>query len=305
MKRFVLLRNGWTLRMYGASILFVAMFLLAGCIPSISEEEKEKIDTILLGNIQGRIVNNRIVDLWNEVYLTQLQAAAEVWEKQINEEYEKTRQADYLLLNGGLSELGSIFGSSYHDKYAKNSEQLARKTESLAEEFESIANKMKPALAKNFYATKSRIDELYAVYKEEKAFSDLGRWIDNPEFELLKTPFIESGFLYDPETEGIMETSLTNINLQNVFVQCLSTKENFKDCTPLYAYTMIYHYLVNMDFNIKRVYIVGVEDSENSYAVGYSNMEAYLCTLMGEGDSQTLVYEPIEFDQTLIGKGME
>lgn len=34
-------------------------------------------------------------------------------------------------------------------------------------------------------------------------------------------------------------------------------------------------------------------------------MKAYLCTLMGEEENQSLAYEPIEFDQTLIGKGIE
>ena len=285
--------------------LLLMTFFVVGCAPSLTKEQKEAIDSVLIGKIKGEIVNDKMIHLWNEVYQSQLVEAVKIWQNQYQKEYNKTSLQDNLLYNGGISEFQSIFGSTYHDKYENQINRLNQKAEKIENEFDDITTKMGNALSTEFYVTKQRIDDLYAVYKEGKCFSDLSEWIDNPEFELLKIPFIMSNHLYDSETDGIMVSDIKEINMQEVFLQCLSDKIQFIDCTPLYAYTMIYHYLVNLSFDIKRVYLVKVEESENSYIVGYSNMKAYLCTLMGEEENQSLAYEPIEFDQTLIGKGIE
>lgn len=246
-------------------------FFVTGCIPSLTKEQKEAIDSTLIGNIKGEIVNDKMLHLWNEVYQNQLAEAVDIWQNQYQEEYTKTSLQDNLLFNGGINELQSLLGSTYHDKYENQINELNQKAEKIENEFDDITTKMGNALSTDFYVTKQRIDDLYAVYKEEKNFSDLGDWIDNPEFELLKRPFIMSNHLYDSETDGVMVSDIKEINMQEVFLQCLSNKIQFVDCTPLYAYTMIYHYLVNLSFDIKRVYLVKVEESENSYIVGYSS----------------------------------
>ena len=43
------------------------------------------------------------------------------------------------------------------------------------------------------------------------------------------------------------------------------------------------------------------KEQKKAYIVGYSNIETYLCTLMGEEENQSLAYEPI----TLIRQEMK
>ena len=205
-------------------------FFVTGCIPSLTKEQKEAIDSTLIGNIKGEIVNDKMLHLWNEVYQNQLAEAVDIWQNQYQEEYTKTSLQDNLLFNGGINELQSLLGSTYHDKYENQINELNQKAEKIENEFDDITTKMGNALSTDFYVTKQRIDDLYAVYKEEKNFSDLGDWIDNPEFELLKRPFIMSNHLYDSETDGVMVSDIKEINMQEVFLQCLSNKIQFVDC---------------------------------------------------------------------------
>lgn len=67
-----------------------------------------------------------------------------------------------------------------------------------------------------------------------------------------------------------------------------------------YRISALYHIFKNVEYpNV--LYAVKEADSKNSYQVGYSNLDAYLCTFTrNEKGDLFYITKPIEFDQTLI-----
>ena len=62
---------------YLKPLLFIVLtFFVCGCNFYPTKEQKEKIDSILIGEMCGELVNERIIELWNENYCPQLEESA-------------------------------------------------------------------------------------------------------------------------------------------------------------------------------------------------------------------------------------
>lgn len=291
-------------RYYLKPILFIALtFFVCGCNFYPTKEQKEKIDSILIGEMCGELVNERIIELWNENYCPQLEESAYFIKEQYEEEYNKVYNVD-MIFDGMISDLQPFLGKSYNDIYQEKINSLNQKVKQIENSFDDIRQKMGDALVRDFYATKEHINELYSVYNDEKSFSDLGEWINSSEFDKITTTFILPNNSFYSKDDGIMVSNVEDIDLRNVYLQCMMNESTSIDCTLEYAYTIIYNHLVNTLFDIERVYFVKAKNTKNSYIVGYSNMQAFLCTIMKKGDDESLAYESIKFDQTLIGQGI-
>lgn len=285
-------------------ILFIALtFFVGGCNVYPTKEQKERIDSILIGKMCGDLVNERIIELWNENYCPQLEESAYFIKEQYEKEYNKVYNAD-MIFNGIISDLQPFLGKSYNDIYREKINSLNQKVKQIENSFNDISRKIGDALAEDFYTTKEHINDLYSVYNDEKSFSDLGEWVNSSEFAQITTTFILPDNSFYSKDNGIMVSNVEDIDLRNVYLKCMMNESTSIDCTLEYAYTVIYYHLVNTLFDIDKVYFVKAENTKNSYIVGYSNMQAFLCTIMKNGDDESLVYESIEFNQTLIGQGI-
>lgn len=61
----------------------------------------------------------------------------------------------------------------------------------------------------------------------------------------------------------------------------------------------IYHAYGSIDGNGNTI------ENENVWAIGYDNQQAFMVTLINNEDNMRMVYEPIEYDVTLVGEGLD
>lgn len=269
----------------------VTIFVFTGCEKvTLTDTELDLVNTNLKNSVVATQFYNDMVSLWNDKLIDQINSA----------------QEEYTNKTAVLSEIYSLYNLD------NETDKLINYCES---EYEENIGIVKKELAKDNASTINDIKELDTFLRE---FADNKTSKDSYESQHIETTNKYTEDVYatlfmlrypigKEEIRNIYYAISNRLDIRHVVYEALdiSTVRYQEAATHIRClfFALISDYIKKMKaINID--YIAKEPETINSFQIGFNNHTAYLCTFTTTDDSTRIVWQPIEYDQTLIGMGL-
>lgn len=308
MKSLMMLCQSFKSRCMLMKTLYVGCccILFVGCEKKgLTEDEMQLVQTAIKSEVIAETFDDKITSVWNEQITEQLEAAGEKF-------VEKLYDAPFLISDyyDALESLGQQLGS--HGTVDYKVKWVANVVETYEKRFKEVRDGMVADIKKDYRKSRQRMDAVDAYYHSttpEKSDS-LYRIYESLELRETKP--------YDG-WNTVANTSRWAQNTEWIDKLCDSTTKF--DVTPLlykdfqridfmtenynyFIFKVMYKIFLSVS-DVEIDYIVKEAETENSFEIGFTNHKAYLCTFTESKKSTRVTYQPIEYDQTYIGMGIE
>lgn len=289
---------------------FVLCCFLTNCKKTtLSNKERHIVDTKLLSVVVAKAYYNAMDVVWDDLIYNQIYKYREEYVENLYSSFSDPLLSDLALQMEQLAQYFSPTSTvSYHVEW------VDKVIEEYIEVFSDVQKELANHLSQDYQTTYKYMRAVYELYhldSSDSSYSELYSAIIDEYGSTIheKAPFdgwnqfangsrwaanislIDSLYLYK-DSYDIKPILFTDFKL----VDHLRENNNY------FAFVVSYN-ILNSIQGIAIDYIVKEPGTNNSFQIGFNNFTAYLCTFSDE-DNVRMVYEPIEYQQVYIGKGL-